>query len=316
MTQLYSVRYRFYAYSLGQWVTRDPIEYLGGATSLYSYVTGQPIQFVDPLGLILVAIDGTGSREFAAECGAKYMQGNCQSHVRRFFLQYSGTEKEYFHGPPGDARHLKGAIASAAAKEIENNAYAWVCRMWCNKKSKSGERKAIDIVGHSRGGYIAMQLARRLQTHGCNCKDGTCRPVMVRFVGLYDPVDMAPDYAEHEQADQLSRNVQRWAIAIASPPVASDGTVGDQSRGAWRRPPLTGPRAERLLPKGAVRRFTGTHSGLGGAPWMGDQPGGHSAANDRAQAIAVDRWIRSRAAQLGVPIRSLTDADYGYPVPK
>ena len=35
----------------GRWITKDPILFAGGETSLYAYVDGDPIDNVDPLGL-------------------------------------------------------------------------------------------------------------------------------------------------------------------------------------------------------------------------------------------------------------------------
>jgi uncharacterized protein RhaS with RHS repeats len=37
----------------GRWTTKDPIGFAGGATNLYAYVGGDPVNFVDPNGLIV-----------------------------------------------------------------------------------------------------------------------------------------------------------------------------------------------------------------------------------------------------------------------
>lgn len=57
----------------------------------------------------------------------------------------------------------------------------------------------------------------------------------------------------------------------------------------------------------------GTHSALGGAPWWGDWPPGHSARGDIAAAIAADKAVRERAVTAGSPISLV--ADYGYAHP-
>jgi type VI secretion system secreted protein VgrG len=47
---LYLTKYRAYDPQSGRWLSRDPIEEAGGI-SLYAYVGGNPVSFVDPLGL-------------------------------------------------------------------------------------------------------------------------------------------------------------------------------------------------------------------------------------------------------------------------
>ncbi len=49
-TGLMDFGYRFYVPDSGRWLTRDPLEFEGGI-NLYQYVLGNPINFVDPLGL-------------------------------------------------------------------------------------------------------------------------------------------------------------------------------------------------------------------------------------------------------------------------
>jgi RHS repeat-associated protein len=49
-TGLQLMTHRYYEPSHGQFLTRDPLSY-GGGVNLYSYVTNNPLNFVDPLGL-------------------------------------------------------------------------------------------------------------------------------------------------------------------------------------------------------------------------------------------------------------------------
>ena len=48
---LYYARNRYYNPQLGRWLSRDPIGYSGGDLSLYGYVDGNPLRYVDPSGL-------------------------------------------------------------------------------------------------------------------------------------------------------------------------------------------------------------------------------------------------------------------------
>ena len=303
---LFNARQRVLLPSLGAWAQRDPIKYFGGSMCLYEYVGASPIMFVDPMGLILVAIDGTGSAKFKKDSGEDYGKGPLQSHVLNFHDDYKGTEKKYFPGPGG----LTGEVYGSDCTKIQNEAHKWVCQQWCTKLTLTGERKQIDIVGHSRGGYIAMQLARQLQTQGCNCGGKPGGIPSVRFVGLYDAVDMAKDYPadlDEKEADKLARDVRKWAIVIAS-----SGKGWARSRGEWRRPfPGPGYKADREMPKG-VLRVHGTHSAIGGAPWQGDQPEGLTETMDREAAIAADQFVRGQAGWARVPLRRKTRGEYGY----
>jgi RHS repeat-associated protein len=50
---LYLTKYRVYEPKTGRWLSRDPIQEKGGI-NLYSYVGGNPVTFIDPLGLARV----------------------------------------------------------------------------------------------------------------------------------------------------------------------------------------------------------------------------------------------------------------------
>ncbi len=52
-TGLYYYRARFYMPDLGRFISKDPIGFAGGDTNLYSYVGQNPVNFVDPSGLIV-----------------------------------------------------------------------------------------------------------------------------------------------------------------------------------------------------------------------------------------------------------------------
>jgi esterase/lipase superfamily enzyme len=82
---------------------------------------------------------------------------------------------------------------------IHAGAYAWIL----SQLSENPNRK-IDMVGHSRGGYAVMEIARDLLTIGFNGQ-----PVEVRYLGLYDPVDMAVFYGD---AETISANVETAAV--------------------------------------------------------------------------------------------------------
>jgi len=51
-TQLTRFGYRDYDATTGKWTAKDPIGFSGGDSNLYGYVLGDPVNFVDPSGLV------------------------------------------------------------------------------------------------------------------------------------------------------------------------------------------------------------------------------------------------------------------------
>jgi RHS repeat-associated protein len=50
-TELTRFGYRDYDAYTGKWTAKDPIGFDGGDTNLYGYVLGDPVNFIDPMGL-------------------------------------------------------------------------------------------------------------------------------------------------------------------------------------------------------------------------------------------------------------------------
>jgi uncharacterized protein RhaS with RHS repeats len=44
--------YRDYMPEIGKWTAKDPIGFAGGDSNLFGYVGGDPVNFIDPLGLV------------------------------------------------------------------------------------------------------------------------------------------------------------------------------------------------------------------------------------------------------------------------
>jgi hypothetical protein len=167
---------------------------------------------------------------------------------------------------------------------------------------------------------IAVDVAWELKIKGCGCLDkkvGAIRhKVQVRFLGLYDPVDMGVGmgnrdrYGGREVSDVWSKggyrpgfipsNVSYSARAIAgtfAPWWHSNPAI---SRSGWHRPAYDN--ATWTLP------VTGTHSALGGAPTFDSKQDQlapyYSHERDIQGAILADEFIRVHARSVGVPIES------------
>ena len=258
-------------------------------------------------GSILVAIDGTGSEAFSTSPDYYITAADgtvrTQSSVRNFYDDYYGIRKAYRHGPAG------WVFVAGEMEAIHNGVMSWLTMAWLENRNRP-----IDMVGHSRGGYVAMEVARDLLTEGL----AGFGPVSVRFLGLYDPVDMALGYGD---AETISANVEMAALIFAAGTSEEVGIAGKyeylddgtpipvelRSRAEFNRADH-GPESP-SIDYDQIWIF-GTHSAIGGAPWKGDHPVGHSESNDRAKAIESDQFIRSKALSTNVPI-NLVD-DYGF----
>ena len=66
-TDLLHMRARVYAAGLGRFLSADPIGFASGQLNLYAYVGNDPVNFVDPLGLMKDCKDGGGGNGGSAE---------------------------------------------------------------------------------------------------------------------------------------------------------------------------------------------------------------------------------------------------------
>lgn len=220
---------------------------------------------------ILAAIDGTNSS------GEGYTAGGNRSFVRRFHDEVTlpSKDKKYWHGP-------EWILTGWDAYSIFTEVFDWIWKkMWMNPDAH------IALVGHSRGGHIAVEVARRLRhfPHD-HFKRGAFyramsnlekfgdrivpdlygpgkkieqwidrklhRGVPVRYLGLYDAVDMTSALGD---TSVIPKNVAYCYHAIRDPEVGS--------RAPWGN---TGMSAEHSAHTTFLKQtFAATHGALGGA---------------------------------------------------
>lgn len=252
-TGLFYYGYRFYNPNTGRWLNRDPLGEAGGA-NLYGFIGNEPIANSDYVGLVLVAIDGTGSKEWV-------FGKNAGSHVLNFYRDWLGPGKKmYLDGPDGPGFGIDWAVETGAA---------FIC-----DALKENPRDPVFLVGHSRGGLAAAKIAKKLESEGCPC---IAKSVPVRFVGLYDAVNMSMN-----SNSPIPRNVRDVVHGRRDPAVGS--------RLLWGNTATSGGIRYR------EQFFKGTHSAMGGDPAHGDVSNPWS--ETRASAD-IDLYIRMNATTAG-----------------
>jgi len=244
-TGLLYMRNRFYSVVTGQFLSSDPIGVWGDAGNMgneYAYAWNRPKLGADPLGLLLVVIDGSNSRNDVK----LQADGRFNSHSRNFYEDYdlkSGeTSKKYYAGPTISGNNVPNII-DAVIRGLRED----LCR---------NAHQDINIVGHSRGGLIAIEVARRIKDLKICGRTGW----KVNFLGLYDPVDNRLLVGDSSEA--IPSNVKTAAVVYGNPELGSrwyfntiDGGVED-------------PSATLML----AHTVWATHAGIGGDPWGGDHP--------------------------------------------
>ena len=266
-------RARTYFPEIGRFGQPDPAE---RKDRCYKYVTNRPDRALDPSGLMLVAVDGSASKEWL-KLNAK--TGKYNSHVKNFFDDYvtsAGEQKEYWHGPA-----LMGGDTDNIAREV----LEWIVQRLCEVRADP-----IRMIGFSRGGEVVLWVAAELQkSDRLWCVEGRrdiVGPFRVDFMGLYDAVDHAG-----LDVEKVPSNVDRAVHAVSDPSVKSRSSfdrVGEFPEDVnkmvlWER-----------------EYFDATHGGVGGNPWGGDHPSGMTKIRDEAGSKAVDEYVRNSARAAGI----------------
>jgi pimeloyl-ACP methyl ester carboxylesterase len=122
-----------YSAELGRFLQTDPIRFEAGDGNLYRYVANNPMNWVDPLGLITVVIPGAGPQN----------SGSNGDFVNRVSNMHPDAQQ--FGRHQRDQQRALDAIKDALAKNP------------CEE---------VNIYGYSRGGVGALELADKLNQAG------------------------------------------------------------------------------------------------------------------------------------------------------
>lgn len=132
-TGFYNYGYRIYQPSTGRWLSRDPMEEAGGA-NLYGFVSNDPINYVDPLGL------ARRKGESRSAC------------MDRFLKQYYGPSLSVI-----DDLGLYGLVGGAFAATAGQEVLSRTAEKLAERGLATATRDA-QIAGALRGGSIGARL--------------------------------------------------------------------------------------------------------------------------------------------------------------
>lgn len=166
----------------GHYLEPDPLGPLPSLQAL-GYAAQQPLRHVDPLGLILLAFDGT-----------RYGPRN-QGNVWKLAQAYEDGPA-YYHAGPGNSYYADwDAVTAAGSRQILRN--QWQSLLNALDRARGAAAPVpIDILGYSRGAALARDFANRIARHtrdGWFSYDDPLRGTIglcvdLRFLGLFDTV--------------------------------------------------------------------------------------------------------------------------------
>ena len=94
---------RDYDPEIGHWTAKDPIDFGGGSVNLYEYVLDDPVNWIDPLGLVTItAPNGYGGCPFGVNCldPGQNPPPSGDPYHQRFWLDPGGIRDLPFGIPP------------------------------------------------------------------------------------------------------------------------------------------------------------------------------------------------------------------------
>jgi len=174
--------FRSYMPGAMHYLEPDPLGPVPGQQAL-GYAGQQPMRHVDPLGLLLMAFDGTRNDRATA------------SNVWKLSQRYAGGPVHYHAGPGNEAYLDWDAITAASAGQILRNQWQSLLNTLARAQG-SRQPVPIDILGYSRGAALARHFANQVAAHtrdGWFSIDDPLRGTIglcvdLRFMGLFDSV--------------------------------------------------------------------------------------------------------------------------------
>lgn len=256
--------------------------------SQYGYADQQPRRYVDPLGLLLFAFDGTGNSPTS------------QTNVWLFARQYQGGAVKYIEGPAGDLetgrarKALDAAVAWSGGSRVDQQWERWLNAVALQREGAPA--LALDVVGFSRGAALARHFGNRVAQHVRDGRFWLQHPqrgmlsscVDLRFMGLFDTVAQFNVLGAGNAAFDLS-------IAPAWKWVAHAVALHEHR---WLFP-LTSARGTQMGGNVIERAFVGAHADIGGG-YLTREASPGSTPGDLSQVTLA--WMHWQAKAAGVPL--------------
>jgi RHS repeat-associated protein len=175
--------HRTYDPQAGHYLEPDPLGPFPGGDAL-GYAMQQPRRYIDPLGLMLFAFDGTRNN------------AQTQSNVWKLAQRYEDGPVFYRAGPGNPYETDWDALTAYSAPDIINKQWQNLLGSLENEPVSPEKIQPIDILGYSRGSAMARHFANQVSQHTRNNLFSFHDPlrglvsacVDLRFLGLFDTV--------------------------------------------------------------------------------------------------------------------------------
>jgi RHS repeat-associated protein len=263
-TGLYYNDHRYYDPERGQYLTPDPLGLRGGINS-YAYVSGNPMKYVDPSGLILFAFDGTGNSENPPPSDSisnvlKFYQAyDQQANGKAFYITGIGTTNQ-------DMPYRGSQLTGDGFDQRINLGFKFLDTFMTNDAGT--DTLNIDVVGFSRGAAEARvwinKLAGKLK-NGSYTANGKTRCVDLRFEGLWDTVP---------HLGALNENEAKYDFTIPSAmKFAAQANALNEYRGGganFNFRSILSSASQTSTSTRIEKGFLGSHSDIGGGFGTGD----------------------------------------------
>ena len=263
LTGLQNNLHRWYDPFTKRWISEDLLAFEATDGNLVRYCANNPVNCLDPSGLILFAFDGTENDKDA---------DSDLTNVAKLYEAYIGA-KVYIYGVGTkwyDFYKAGSATGFGAKGRVTDMLVKLESYLAKQATLPNGGDKNIDIIGFSRGAAEARDFANRIG------KILEKYPsVQIRFIGLFDTVPaifLLPD------SQDLTLKIPKYAQGKVFHAVAAH-----EHRSTFEMIPIT-------TTDGLQVWFPGAHSDIGG--------GYHE--TDLSDITLY--WMATHATRLGVPI--------------
>jgi hypothetical protein len=213
-------------------------------------------------------------------------------HNRANFIPQNGFIWQFVKGyvPKGFSHYVPGPTLSGSnLGGIFKEACVVLDARLANKRTER-----IDVIGYSRGGYLAIAFARYIQLQ---------HKLTVNFMGLFDPVSYMSSLDSRYGGDAIPGNLRYCAYTWRNPATGS--------RSSWGN---AGNSCETGIGYYAEQAFMTSHSGMGGWPGAGDVSAEEN-ESEWKEAKRMGSWMAGHAQAAGVlsgllmPHRWLSDQE-------